>query len=164
MSERVGQAVDVLVPGAGPTGLTLGLQAHDHGARVRVVERRAEAFRPSRALIVHPRTLEVLRPLVVTEALLTCGDSRPLAELHLGRRVVPVQLAGLDLPDTAFPHLLMVRQADVEAVLDALASTLNAALRWRRSLTRAAALAPCGLLPALAGPGARTGTTSCSPT
>jgi 2-polyprenyl-6-methoxyphenol hydroxylase-like FAD-dependent oxidoreductase len=117
MSERVGQAVDVLVVGAGPTGLTLALQAHDHGARVRIVERRAEAFRPSRALIVHPRTLEVLRPLGVTDTLLAGGDPRPRAQLHLGRHVVPVQLAGLDLPDTAFPHLLMVRQAHVEAVL-----------------------------------------------
>jgi len=102
---RVGQAVDVLVVGAGPTGLTLALQAHDHGARVRIVERRAEAFRPSRALIVHPRTLEVLRPPGVTDTLLAGGDPRPRAQLHLGRHVVPVQLAGLDLPDTAFPHL-----------------------------------------------------------
>lgn len=116
VSGRACQPVDVLVAGAGPTGLTLALQAHDHGARVRVVERRREAFRPSRAIIVHPRTLEVLRPLGVTGALLTGGDSSPHAQLHLGRHVVSVQLAGL-LPDTAFPHLLLVRQAQVEAVL-----------------------------------------------
>ena len=33
---------DVLVVGAGPTGLALALQAHAHGAGVRVVERRAD--------------------------------------------------------------------------------------------------------------------------
>ena len=37
---------------------------HAHGAAVRVVDRRPEAVRPSRALILHARTLEVLRPLV----------------------------------------------------------------------------------------------------
>ena len=68
---------DILVVGAGPTGLALALQAHDHGARVRVVERRPEAFRPSRAMIVHPRTLEVLRPLGVTDALLARADTSP---------------------------------------------------------------------------------------
>ncbi|WP_248508877.1 FAD-dependent monooxygenase [Streptomyces sp. D2-8] len=110
-------AVDVLVVGAGPTGLTLALQAHDHGARVRIVERRPEAFRPSRALIMHPRTLEVLRPLGVTDALLEQADTAPTATLHLGSRAVDASLADLALPDTAFPHLSLVRQMDVERVL-----------------------------------------------
>jgi 2-polyprenyl-6-methoxyphenol hydroxylase-like FAD-dependent oxidoreductase len=110
-------AVDVLVAGAGTTGLTLALQAHDHGARVRVIERRPEPGRPSRALIMHPRTLEVLRPLGVTDAILARANTAPEVRLHLGRRVVPARLDRLDMPDTAFPHLTLVRQADVEAVL-----------------------------------------------
>ena len=108
---------DVLVAGAGPAGLTLALQAHDHGARVRIVEQRPEAFRPSRALIVHPRTLEVLRPIGVVDALLARADIAPAARLHLGSRVVTAQLGGLDLPDTPYPHLSLLRQMDVEAVL-----------------------------------------------
>jgi 2-polyprenyl-6-methoxyphenol hydroxylase-like FAD-dependent oxidoreductase len=111
--------LDALVVGAGPTGLTLALQAVAHGARVRVVERRPEAFRPSRALIVHARTLEVLRPLGVTEALLADADTAPRARLHLGRHELPVELGELALRDTAFPHLTFVRQAHVEAVLAA---------------------------------------------
>jgi 2-polyprenyl-6-methoxyphenol hydroxylase-like FAD-dependent oxidoreductase len=108
---------DVLVVGAGPTGLTAALQAHDHGATVRVVERRPEAFRPSRAMIVHPRTLESLRPLGVTEELLDRGDLAPRARLHLGPKVVDAQLADVALPDTAFPHLTLLRQMDAEEVL-----------------------------------------------
>jgi 2-polyprenyl-6-methoxyphenol hydroxylase-like FAD-dependent oxidoreductase len=107
----------ILVAGAGPAGLTLALQAHDHGADVRVIDRRPELFRPSRALILHSRTLEVLRPLGVTQALLAGADIAPTADLHLGRRVVRVRLAELALPDTAFPHLSLMRQMDVETVL-----------------------------------------------
>ena len=108
---------DVLVVGAGPTGLTLALQASAHGAHVRIIERRTDAFRPSRAMIVHPRTLEALRPLGVTGDLLAHGDTSPRVRLHLGAHSVPAGLAGLALADTEFPHLTMLRQADAEAVL-----------------------------------------------
>jgi 2-polyprenyl-6-methoxyphenol hydroxylase-like FAD-dependent oxidoreductase len=108
---------DVLVVGAGPTGLTAALQAHDHGATVRVVEQRPEAFRPSRAMIMHPRALESLRPLGVTDELVDRGDVSPKARLHLGRRVVAAELADVALSDTAFPHLTLLRQMDTEEVL-----------------------------------------------
>ena len=107
----------ILVAGAGPAGLTLALQAAAHGAGVRIIDRRPSAFRPSRALIMHSRTLEVLRPLGVTGALLAHADIAPRVDLRLGRRVIHASLAGLRLPDTAFPHLSLIRQADVERVL-----------------------------------------------
>jgi 2-polyprenyl-6-methoxyphenol hydroxylase-like FAD-dependent oxidoreductase len=108
---------DVLVVGAGPTGLTMALQAHAHGATVRIVERRPEAFRRSRAMVMHPRTLESLRPLGVTDGLLDRADRAPRAVLHAGRRRLSLQLADVALADTAFPHLTLVRQMDVEDVL-----------------------------------------------
>jgi len=108
---------DILVAGAGPAGLALALQAHAHGAVVRVIDRRPEAVRPSRALILHARTLEVLRPLGVTQALLARADIAPAADLRLGSRVVRITLGDLALPDTAFPYLSLVRQMDVERVL-----------------------------------------------
>jgi 2-polyprenyl-6-methoxyphenol hydroxylase-like FAD-dependent oxidoreductase len=96
---------DVLVVGAGSTGLALALCAHDNGATVRVVDRRPEPFRPPRALVVHARTLEVLRPLGVVDALLARADTAPRAHLHLGSRTVPARLTGFDWTDTAYPHL-----------------------------------------------------------
>ncbi|GEO96296.1 FAD-dependent monooxygenase [Kocuria turfanensis] len=110
---------DVLVVGAGTSGLALALQAHDCGARVRVVERRTEEFRPSRALILHPRALEGLRPLGVVDELLARADTAPVVDLHLGPRVVTARLDDVTLPGTAFPHPVLARQAEVEAVLRA---------------------------------------------
>jgi len=110
-------AADLLVVGAGPAGLALALQAHEHGADVRIIDRRPESFRPSRALILHTRTLEVLRPLAVTQQLLDLADIAPAADVHLGSRVVRISLADLALPGTAFPHLSLIRQMDVETVL-----------------------------------------------
>ncbi|MFX1819355.1 FAD-dependent monooxygenase [Pseudarthrobacter sp. CC4] len=108
---------DVLVVGAGPAGLATALQAHAHGATVRIVDRRAERVRPSRAMMLHARALEGLRPLGVTDELLSRADTTPEARIHLGKRVVQARLGHADLPDTAFPHLTLVRQADVEDVL-----------------------------------------------
>jgi len=108
---------DVLVVGAGPTGLTMALQAHACGANVRVVERRPEAWRPSRAMIVHSRALESLRPLGVTDRLLDRADPSPRAELHVGDRRIGALLADAAIRDTAFPHLTMLRQMDLEQVL-----------------------------------------------
>jgi 2-polyprenyl-6-methoxyphenol hydroxylase-like FAD-dependent oxidoreductase len=107
----------ILVVGAGPAGLTTALQAHDHGSDVRIIDRRPEAFRPSRALIMHARSLEVLRPLGVTGSLLARADVAPTIRLRLGSRLVPVPLDGLRLPDTAFPPLTLIRQMDIETTL-----------------------------------------------
>lgn len=132
--------VDVLAVGAGPAGLATALQASAHGATVRVVERRTEPFRPSRAMIVHPRTLEGLRPLGVAERVLARGDRAPRAELHLGSHTVSAQLSEVALPDTAYPHLTMVRQMDVEgALLDALRER-GVEVEWGTELVDAGAL------------------------
>jgi hypothetical protein len=86
----------ILVAGAGPAGLALALQAHAHGAAVRVVDQRPEAVRPSRALILHARTLEVLRPLGVTGALIDAAglDARVTGLVWSARIGVQRRVAG----------------------------------------------------------------------
>ena len=121
---------DVLVVGAGPTGLAVALQAAAHGARVDVVDRRDGTPRPSRALVVQPRTLELLAPLGATERLLEVGSSRVGAVLHARGRDVPVDLGDLPLPDTAYPWLLLVPQAVVEATLLGLLLERGVCVRW----------------------------------
>lgn len=145
--------VDVLVVGAGTTGLALALQAVDHGAKVGIVDRRPQAVRPSRAMVMHPRTLELLRPLGVTDALLARGDTSPAARLHLRTRVVAVSIDQLDLPGTAFPHLLLIRQAEVEAVLTVALAERGVTVRWGAELTRVARLGQGGAQVVLSGPG-----------
>ncbi|GAA4733877.1 hypothetical protein GCM10023328_11820 [Modestobacter marinus] len=131
------RSLDVLVVGAGPTGLALALQAAAHGARVRVVDGRARAARPSRALIVHARSLEVLRPLGVTADLLAEADTAPSVELHLGRSAVPVRLGDLAVPDTAFPHLTFLPQQHVERVLAAALADRGVQVEWSTQLVAA---------------------------
>jgi NADPH-dependent 2,4-dienoyl-CoA reductase/sulfur reductase-like enzyme len=54
---------DVLIIGAGPTGLVLALWLTKLGVKVRIVDKTAEPGTTSRALAVHARTLELYRQL-----------------------------------------------------------------------------------------------------
>ena len=59
---------DVLIVGAGPSGLTLAAALAARGMRTAVIDRLAEGANTSRAAVVHARTLEVLEPLGVSRA------------------------------------------------------------------------------------------------
>ena len=52
-------ATDVLIVGAGPTGLVLALWLTRLGVRVRIIDKTAEPGTSSRALVIHARTLEL---------------------------------------------------------------------------------------------------------
>jgi 2-polyprenyl-6-methoxyphenol hydroxylase-like FAD-dependent oxidoreductase len=49
---------DVLIVGAGPTGLTLAAQLQQFGITARIVDRQLDRVHESRALAMQPRTLE----------------------------------------------------------------------------------------------------------
>jgi len=112
-----GGPVDVLVVGAGPTGLALAAQAHAHCASVRVVDRAPTAAHESRALVVQPRTMEVLSGPGVTATLVRRGRTTVRLVLHAGARAARVPLFDLGLDDCPYPFLLFVSQAETEAVL-----------------------------------------------
>jgi 2-polyprenyl-6-methoxyphenol hydroxylase-like FAD-dependent oxidoreductase len=117
VTSAAGDRLDVLVVGAGPTGLTLAAQLQAMGASLRIVDRHLDRVHESRALAMQPRTLEVLRGLGVTQELLARGNDAVWVQLHAGGRTVRVRLFGLGLDDTAYPFLLFVSQAETEQVL-----------------------------------------------
>ncbi|HET7855331.1 MAG TPA: FAD-dependent monooxygenase [Gaiellaceae bacterium] len=109
---------DVLIVGAGPTGLTLAAQLHAFGADVQIVDRQLDRVYESRALAVQPRTLEVLRGLGIAQTLVERGNDTSQLQLHAGKRVVAVRLFDVGLEDTAYPFLLFISQAETEAALN----------------------------------------------
>ncbi len=61
-------STDVLIVGAGPTGLVLALWLTRLGIRVRIVDKTAEPGTTSRALAVQARTLELYRQIGLSDA------------------------------------------------------------------------------------------------
>ncbi|MFI5683642.1 FAD-dependent monooxygenase [Streptomyces sp. NPDC051636] len=69
---------DVLIVGAGPTGLSLGIDLARRGVEALVVERGPGLSPGSRGKGLQPRTLEVFEDLGVLDAILEAGGSYPV--------------------------------------------------------------------------------------
>ena len=106
---------DVVIVGAGPTGLTLaGILARERVPFV-LVDRLAEGSNTSRAAVVHARTLEVLEEIEVTDRLRAGGLVVPRFTLRDRDRVLlTIRFDGLS---TRYPYTLMIPQNATEAIL-----------------------------------------------
>ena len=106
---------DVLVVGAGPTGLAVAAKVAAAGIDVTVIDNQASGDNTSRAAVVHARTLEVLADLGVSARLVEEGIEAPRFTIRDRDKVlVPIRFD--DLPSD-FPYALMVSQAVTEQVL-----------------------------------------------
>jgi 2-polyprenyl-6-methoxyphenol hydroxylase-like FAD-dependent oxidoreductase len=105
---------DVVIAGAGPTGLTLAAELAGAGIRCLVVERRAEASLHSRAFTVMPYTLELLDMRGQADAMIQRGLPWRYAPFGDGKHYLdfaPLQ--------SRFPYMLLLPQHDTEEVLQA---------------------------------------------
>lgn len=73
--------VDVLVVGAGPSGLFSALELARHGVRARVVERDPQPHHQARATTIQPGTLELLARAGVADAVLAASEHLRFARL-----------------------------------------------------------------------------------
>lgn len=111
---------DVLIVGAGPVGTTLALELALQGVSFRIIDKSPTRSEHSRALIVHPRTLELLdRHGDVVEKLIPKGTIAHGAVMNINRKLVTrVDMDDLDITDTKFPLPLMVSQAETEKFME----------------------------------------------
>ena len=106
---------DVLVVGAGPTGLTLAASLIARGVRTTVVDRLAAGANTSRAAVVNARTLEVLEGLDVARRLVKEGVQAPRFSIRDGSRtLIPIDFSVLP---TDYAYSLMLPQSTTEQLL-----------------------------------------------
>ncbi|HET6360098.1 FAD-dependent monooxygenase [Streptomyces sp.] len=113
------EPLDVLVVGAGPTGLALAAQLRAYGTRFRIIDRNLDRARESRALAIQPRTLEALAGFGVTDELVARGNRAVQVRMHVPGRVLRLPLFDIGCADTPYPYALFLSQAQTEAVLGA---------------------------------------------
>lgn len=125
-------AVDVLIVGAGPTGLTLAVDLARRGVRAVLIEAAPALPRQSRGKGLQPRSLEVLDDLGVVDAVLGHGQSRQDITLYRdGRRLARIP-AGLTEPraDLPYPNIVMIPQWRTTTLLARRLHELGSAIRF----------------------------------
>jgi 2-polyprenyl-6-methoxyphenol hydroxylase-like FAD-dependent oxidoreductase len=116
--------IDVVIAGAGPTGLMLASELRLHGVHALVLEKEAEPTRVVRALGLHVRSIEVMDQRGLLERFLAHGQQYPLGGFFAGiAKPTPGQL------DTAHPYVLGIPQTTTDRLLTERAAELGAEIR-----------------------------------
>jgi 2-polyprenyl-6-methoxyphenol hydroxylase-like FAD-dependent oxidoreductase len=114
---------DVLIVGAGPTGLALAIALQKAGVRYLLIDKLEQAQGTSRAAVIHAHTLEALEPLGVSERLKAAGMLLPNFAIHERSKTL-LSLCFSELP-TVYPYMLMIPQNETERVLTSELETLG---------------------------------------
>jgi 2-polyprenyl-6-methoxyphenol hydroxylase-like FAD-dependent oxidoreductase len=106
---------NILIIGAGPTGLALSTELRRRGIEALTIDKMAEGANTSRAAVVHARTLEVLEPLGVVSRMLNEGVRVPIFRIRdRDRALLTVEFK--EVP-SRYAFTLMCPQNRTEAIL-----------------------------------------------
>src|SRR5258706_15243792 len=107
MNASASRNTEVLIAGAGPTGLVLALWLTKLGVTVRIIDKAAEAGTTSRALAVQARTLEFYRQVGIADALVERVATIAGVNLWVrGVKASRVPLQNIGEGSTPFPFAL----------------------------------------------------------
>jgi len=110
----------VLIVGAGVTGLTLAIELLRRDIDVRIVDSATEYFSGSRGKGIQPRSIELLDMAGLADEIMASGTLYPFIKLHFGPIGIKAWSLGTHLPpteDRPYPNLMMLAQWRTEEIL-----------------------------------------------
>jgi len=126
---------EVLVVGAGPTGLMLANQLARRDVRVMIIDRHAGPSLQTRALGVQARTLEIYAQLGIVDRALELGKVGTGANLWAqGRKMARVPLGETGRSVTPYPYILILGQDDNERIMGEKLRELAIPVQWNTEL------------------------------
>jgi 2-polyprenyl-6-methoxyphenol hydroxylase-like FAD-dependent oxidoreductase len=128
---------DVLIIGAGPTGLVLALWLSSLGARVRIIDKTEGPGMTSRALAVQARTLEFYSQVDLADAVVAEGRRVIAANLWVaGKKAARGVFGDMGAGLSPFPFALIYPQDEHERLLIARLSQAGVEVERRTELLR----------------------------
>src|SRR5262245_32822753 len=102
---------EVLIVGAGPTGLVMASWLHQLGIRIRIIDKTPAPGETSRAIAMHARPLEFYAQLGLADAIVNSGIEIEALRILLGRRIVAqFDLGRIGTGLSPFPFVLALAQ------------------------------------------------------
>jgi 2-polyprenyl-6-methoxyphenol hydroxylase-like FAD-dependent oxidoreductase len=124
--------IDVLIVGAGPTGLVLALWLTRLGVPVRIIDKRAEPESTSRAVAVQARTLELYGAIDLADTVVERGRKAVAANLWVaGKKVARLFFGDMGADLSPFPYALIFPQDEHERLLIERLAELGVAVERR---------------------------------
>ena len=122
----------VLVIGAGPTGLVLAAQLLARGIDTRIIDKGDGPARESRAVSVHARTLELLDTMGLADAFIEYGHRGRRFRMYAGHR----SLLNLDMTrnGSRYGFILNLAQSETERLLRSRVHELGGTIEQRSEL------------------------------
>ena len=126
---------DVLIAGAGPTGLMLANQLGKFGVRAMIIDRHHGPAEQSRAMAVHARTLEIYSKLGIAQQALALGKRGLGANMWAqGRPMARIPIGDIGAGLSPFPFVLMLGQDDNERILGDKLRDWGMSVHWNTEL------------------------------
>ncbi|MFN2500424.1 MAG: FAD-dependent monooxygenase [Pyrinomonadaceae bacterium] len=126
---------DVLIVGAGPTGLALACQLIRYGVDFIIIDKKETTTPHSKAIGVHARTLEVYEQMGLADKLIGLGAIAEKARMFAGGRVrgeVVFKDIGKGL--SPYPYVLIVEQGKHERLIYDFIRSHGKDVRWQTEL------------------------------
>lgn len=126
---------EVLIVGAGPTGLMLANQLGRRGVRALIIDRHSGPAQESRAMAVQARTLEIYSKLGIAGQALELGGIGNGANMWAkGRRTARIPIGDIGKSQSAFPFVLMLGQDDNERIMGTKLLEWGMSVQWNTEL------------------------------
>ena len=137
ISQTIHPKTQVIIVGAGPTGLSMAIQLLRYNIDFIIIEKNERTTPFSKALVIQARTLEIFQETGIAEKAIEEGRlTTALNMFYKGKKRATINVAGLGDGLSAFPFALSLEQSKTERLLVNYLSEKGKTIHWKSEFSR----------------------------